>query len=289
VARGIDHIAHAVRDLDAAAELYRRLGFAVGARNQHPPEWGTQNHIVQLAGSYIEVLGIADESRMAPHRAQWFSFGAFNRDFLARGEGLSMLALEGRGAPDAGKFRNIGIGDFEPFELEREGRKSDGTLVRFAFTLAFAADPGAPQAGFFTCQNHFPENFWNPALQVHANSAGSVAGVVVVADNPSDHHIFLSAFVGERELLATSSGITIKSPRGEVQVMTPAAFRDHFTAEPPQTARGARLAALRVAVRDIDVTAKLLERAGLPHHTCMGRIIVGPQTAMGATLAFEPT
>jgi len=36
MARGLDHIVHAVRDLDAAADLYRRLGFTVGARNRHP-------------------------------------------------------------------------------------------------------------------------------------------------------------------------------------------------------------------------------------------------------------
>ncbi|HEX2538233.1 MAG TPA: VOC family protein, partial [Pseudolabrys sp.] len=35
MARGIDHIVHAVRDLDRAAELYRKLGFTVGARNKH--------------------------------------------------------------------------------------------------------------------------------------------------------------------------------------------------------------------------------------------------------------
>jgi catechol 2,3-dioxygenase-like lactoylglutathione lyase family enzyme len=36
MARGLDHIVHAVRDLDAAAALYRELGFTVGARNKHP-------------------------------------------------------------------------------------------------------------------------------------------------------------------------------------------------------------------------------------------------------------
>ncbi|MGB8511504.1 MAG: VOC family protein, partial [Pseudolabrys sp.] len=54
MARGLDHIVHAVRDLDAAADLYRRLGFTVGARNKHP--WGTYNHIVQLPGFFIELL-----------------------------------------------------------------------------------------------------------------------------------------------------------------------------------------------------------------------------------------
>lgn len=44
--RGLDHIVHAVRDLDAAAALYKSLGFTVGARNRHP--WGTHNYIVQF-------------------------------------------------------------------------------------------------------------------------------------------------------------------------------------------------------------------------------------------------
>src|SRR5262245_10395166 len=108
MARGLDHIVHAVRDLDAAAEFYRRLGFQVGARNIHPRNWGTQNHIVQLPGTYIELLALADTTDMAPHAPRSFSFGAFNRDFLARQQGLSMLVLEGRGAPDAAEFRDSG-------------------------------------------------------------------------------------------------------------------------------------------------------------------------------------
>ena len=38
---GLDHIVHAVRDIDAAAEFYVRAGFTVGGRNRHP--WGTHN------------------------------------------------------------------------------------------------------------------------------------------------------------------------------------------------------------------------------------------------------
>ena len=34
MARGLDHIVHAVHDLDAAGEAYARLGFTVGARNR---------------------------------------------------------------------------------------------------------------------------------------------------------------------------------------------------------------------------------------------------------------
>jgi hypothetical protein len=287
VARGFDHIAHAVRDLDAAADFYRRAGFIVSARNRHPPVWGTQNHIVQLSGCYIEILGIADTSSIAPHGVRSFSFGAFNRDFLARGQALAMLALEGRGAPDADEFRAAHIGDFELFELAREGKRPDGTPVRVAFSLAFARDAKAPDTGFFTCKHHHPKNFWNPALQNHPNSACGVAGVVLIANNPSEHLGFLSAFTGEREFSATPGGIALKTPRGEIQVMTPAAFRDHFGTEPPDASRGARLATLRFAVRDFDAAKDLLGRTNIAASDHTGRLVVSPETAMGATLVFE--
>lgn len=287
MARGFDHIVHAAHDLDAAADLYRRLGFQVGARNTHPRTWGTQNHIVQLPGTFIELLGLGDITDMVPHTPRFFSFGAFNRDFLTQGQGLSMLVLEGRGAPDAEAFRAAGISDFDLYEFEREGRRPDGNRIKVAFALAFAKDPLAPNVGFFTCQHRYPENFWNPAFQNHPNTAAAVAGVLLVADNPSDHHIFLEAFTGQRDLLATSAGLSIKTPRGEIQVMQPDTFRDRFGVEPPDTARGARLAALRFGVRDLDAVSERLRTQSVASSSRMGRIVIGPDNALGATLVFE--
>jgi len=286
--RGLDHIVHAVRDLDAAGELYRRLGFMVGARNRHPPSWGTHNRIVQLPGFFIELLTVAETLAIAPHSDRLFSFGAFNRDFLAKTEGLSMLALEGGDArAAAAAFRAATIGDFDVFDFERGATRPDGSVTKVAFSLAHARDPRAPDAAFFVCQQHYPENFWNPAFQDHPNTARAVAAVVLVAENPSDHHVFLSAFTGQRELLATSSGVNLRTPRGVIEVMDPAAYRSHFGVEPPDAAQGARLAAVRLAVRDFGVAISTMQAAGIAASVRMGRLIVPPQTAMGATLVFE--
>jgi len=286
-ARGLDHIVHAVRDLDAARALYQRLGFTVGARNRHPPAWGTENHIVQFAGCFVELLALADPTHIAPHAPRSFSFGAFNRDFLAHREGLSMLALEGRNArADADAFRAAGVGDFAVFDFEREARRPDGSMVKVAFSLAFARDEQAPDAAFFTSQQHYPENFWNPVFQVHANTAERIAAIVLVAENPTDHHIFLSAFV-ERELMATSSGVTIHTPRGDIVVMDPAAFGGHFGVEPPHTADGARLAAIVFGVREFATTVSALQTAGIKGSVRMGRIVVGSDETLGAVIIFE--
>ena len=284
--RGIDHVVHAVRDLDAAAELYRRLGFTVGARNIHP--WGTHNRIVQLPGSYLELLTIAEPGRIPSHAPRSFSFGAFNRDFLARREGLSMLAVEGQGAADAARFRVAGFGNFEPFDFAREAARPDGTPVKVAFSLAFARDPQAPDVGFFTSQHHHPENFWNPAFQTHANTVEAIAAAILVAENPTDHHIFLSAFVGERDVQATSTGITVPTPRGALQVMAPTAFHVQFGVDPPDVSGGARLAGLRFAVRAFGAAVTALKEGAIDAQVRMGRIVVEPRAALGVTLVFEP-
>jgi len=285
MARGLDHIVHAVRDLDAAAARYGRLGFTVGARNRHP--WGTHNRTIQLPGFFIELLTVAEPDKLGPDGFARL-FGGFNRDFLARHEGFSLLMLESHDAArDADLFRDAGIAASQALRFERQGERPDGTPVTVGFTLAFARDAAAPGAGFAICQQHFPENFWNPAFQAHANTASGITGVVLVAENPSDHHIFLSAFAGERELLATSSGITVTTPRGTIQVMDPSAYGRHFGVAPPATGEGARLAAVIVSVRDMAAAAAALAKADVPTAKVMGRVVVGPQAAMGATIVFE--
>ena len=288
MARGLDHIVHAVRDLDAAVGLYRGLGFQVGARNRHPPSWGTQNHIIQLPGTFIELLAVADTSGIVPHGPRHFSFGAFNRDFLARQQGLSMLVLEGHGAPDADEFRAHGIGDFELYEFEREGKRPDGAAVRVAFALAFASDPGAPDIGFFTSRQHYPENFWNPAFQVHSNSATSVAGVVLVAPDPGSHARFLAAFAGAESQVSTNA-LMVKTPRGNIEVVTPVTFVERFGVSAPDVSRGARLAALCFSVANASLLAGVPGEAGIAGLCAENGTVIGREDAMGAVLIFEPS
>jgi catechol 2,3-dioxygenase-like lactoylglutathione lyase family enzyme len=284
--RGLDHIVHAVRDLDAAGEFYRRAGFTVGARNRHP--WGTHNRIVQFPGFFVELITVGEPERIVPPTQRSFSFGHFTRDVLTRGEGLSMLALEGEGAAaDVAAFRKAGIGHVEQFDFEREAKRPDGSTVKVAFSLAFASDPGAPDTGFFTCQQHYPENFWNPAFQVHPNGATGIAGVTMVAENPADHAAFLRAFCDVSDMKSSSNGIVIKTPRGEIHVMDRTAYRQHFAVEPPDLARGARLAAIRLSVRESAALMSALGNGGIVATERMGNVIIPPDTARGATLIFE--
>ena len=283
--RGIDHIVHVVRDLAAASAVYERLGFQVGAENVHP--WGTKNRLVQLPRFYIELLAIPESAKLPPAKHA-YSFGAFNREFLqACGEGLSFLVLQSAD-PKAEKaeFDKTGFGGFEVMDFARKGKRADGSEAEVAFLLAFARDPASPHAGFFTCLQKTPENIWFPELQQHRNGAKSISAAVLVADNPTDHHIFLEAFSGARDVRATSLGLRIETPQGEILVYDPRAFSDAFASSAPKE-EGLRLAALVFGVADLGATRTWLETVGMRPRTLHDRLVVGPDEAMGAVIAFE--
>ena len=281
--RAIDHLVLAVRDLDAAGAFYERMGFVVGARNRHP--WGTENRLVQVNGSFLELVAVGAKAKIAPHRPGYFSFGTFLNDTLKRREGFAMLVLTSTDAKaDARAFAKAGIGDFKPFFFERRGRRADGSATHVAFTLAFGTNAQAPQAGFFVCQHHHPENFWDAAFQRHANGAVGLKSVAMVADNPTDHHVFLSGFTGERELHASSLGISVALTGGHIDIVTPsAAFAQYGIIAPDEP----QFVGFSIAVRDPEALKLQLRGNDIPFDVVAGRPVVAPAHAFGAAIAFE--
>lgn len=223
--RGLDHVVAAVQDLEAAARAWEALGFSVTPKAVHP--WGTANRLIQLDGFFIELLAVDDAALIQEAGEGAFSFGAFNRDYLAAGkEGMSMLVAESRDPQaDRAAFQELGLQTFEPFSFGRKAVQPDGSVREVGFDLTFTADPLAPEIGFFTCYNRYPENFWKPAYQTHKNGACRLNGVTMVAADPSDHHEFLGGFTGQREMRATSLGLEMETPRGRISVLTPRAYR----------------------------------------------------------------
>jgi len=283
---GLDHVVHAVLDLDAAADVYVRAGFIVGGRNRHP--WGTHNRIVQLKNCYIEILEVAEPEKIVPHGPRFFSFGGFNQHFLARREGFSMLLLNSRdAAADARSFEASGIGAFDVFDFGREGKRPDGSTVKLAFSLAFAAEPNSPDVRFAVCQHHYPQNFWNPAFQTHANGAQCVPGVVLIANRPMSHQVFLKAYTGAGEVTSNAAGISVHTENGDIEVLEPSAARNGLGIPVKADGEAITLNAMRFAVADLAGTEALHLQSGLAVRRQGERLVVPPDEAFGATLIFE--
>jgi catechol 2,3-dioxygenase-like lactoylglutathione lyase family enzyme len=285
--RRIDHLVVAVHDLDQAGSFYQRLGFQVGARNRHP--WGTENRIVQLPSSFIELITVGEGAAIAPHRASAFSFGAFVQDYLRDREGLAMLVLDSQDAKaDAALFSESGIGSFEPFHFERSGRRPDGSETKVAFTLVFTSAENSPKAGFFVCQQHFPENFWNPEFQRHDNKATQISSVTLAAPSPERLRSFLRAFSGVQPASPDGDDLSFRLGESHIDVLTPddaAEIYGSVEAELDQPS----FVAFAVRVEDIHRQAQGLDSADIPYQHIGSRLIVPASAAFGVAIAFEPT
>ena len=284
MARGLDHIVHAVGDLDAAADFYRRCGFQVGARNRHP--WGTHNHVVQLPGFFIEVLTVGEPDKLGDDGLSQH-FGRPNQEAIARGDGFSMLVLESDdSAGDVADFKAGGIGVAEDLPFSRQAILPDGSTATVGFSLAFARDLTSPQTLFATCQQANPEAFWSTAYQQHPNGAASVAGVALVSAKPGDHAGFLKAFTGAEEIETRVAGLSLRTPRGEIDVLEPEAFKERYGVV-CEKGEAAVIAGLRIGVQNLDEVESVLRDGEIPLHRHGAMLCVPPQAAFGATLIFE--
>jgi len=126
VLRGIDHIAIAVPDPDAAAaDLEQRLGLVARGGGRHEG-LGTRNRLVWLAdGSYLELIGVEDEAQ-----AGAWAMGAATLSALQRGGGLAAYALDDRPLrPDVRALLGNGSRIADPVHGSR--LRPDGELVEW--------------------------------------------------------------------------------------------------------------------------------------------------------------
>lgn len=258
--RGIDHIVHCVRDLDAAIARFEALGFTVTPRALHP--FGTGNALMQMQGCFIELLAIVEPEKIAAAAAGGFSFGPFCRDYLARREGMAMLVFEsGDAHADRADFIAGELTTYPVFDFSRKALLPGGEEAIVAFSLAFVTHEAMPQAAFFTCQQHAPEYFWKPEYQRHANGAQAITEIVMVADDPAAWRELFEGLQGADSTRLDGDRLTIATARGMVSVMTQDALAGRFPGESaPPGREGPVFAAAIVRVANEDTLRETLAR-----------------------------
>jgi len=230
---------------------------------------------------------VAPEDISAP-QAGHFGFAAFNRDYLAKGEGFSMLVLaadDARG--EQARMQRAGLESYQPFDFSRQARLPSGEEVTVGFSLAFASDAAMPDAGFFYCQQHAPQHFWKPEYQRHANTAATMEEVGLVAARPREAGPFLAAFA-DAAVAPVEGGLSLDTGRGTISVLTPEAFRAHWGFAPESGHRGPRLAAFRLGVNDPAAALTAVEASGVAAVIEPRRAVIAPGHLFGAGLVLSP-
>jgi hypothetical protein len=281
--RRLDHLVICVRDLAQAALDWQTLGFSLTPTGVHP--FGTSNRLAMFGNNFIELLAVTDAAAVPPASPAHFSFAAHNRDFLAAGEGMSMLAMHSNDAhADAARFAADHIGAYAPFDFGRDAVLPGGGTARVAFSLAFATDPAMPGIAFFTCQQrHPPKLFWKPEYQRHPNGALRVIEVVMSAPEPAAHRDFLERITESTAELAPGR-LTVGARGDRITVLGPAEMARRLpglAGEPSP-----RFCAARVAVTDLDATRRALKNNGVDFEVSGAVLRVPSSASHGLALEF---
>ncbi len=229
--RRIDHIVHAVTDLDEAAAAYEEQGFVVTPRADHP--FGTSNRLVLFAGagpgSYLELVAVTRPDRIPPP-GEGPSFAATVRDFVTVGPGAAMVVLGSDDpAADRADLEAADLSPYPPFSFTRDAPQPDGSTADVTFDLILLPPPG-PACGVFLCHHRIPERIWHREFLDHPNGANRVAEVVVVGG--PDRTYGFERLVGSPPV-RRRGGLAFPLDGGILTVTDPQSFQMRFGVDPP--------------------------------------------------------
>jgi hypothetical protein len=273
---GIDHAVVVVKDLDNAAENWKRLGFTVSPRGTHSAKMGTGNATIMLDPDYIELLGVLVETEHnAPTRA-----------FLAkRGEGIERIAFTAvDSTAGAAEIRARGYEPVGPTDFERPVTLPDGSLSAAKFRIfqwPIAEAPGGLR--IFACQHKTRETVWIPELMKHANGAKRLKQALVVSPEAAKDAGHLARMI-DSEVRAEADG-AVAVPSGSDRADFIFLSKDQLGRRYPEVPlaglpeRGG--AGLVLATSDLAAAEKAIGSVRSGAAVC-----VAPSAANGALLAF---
>jgi hypothetical protein len=276
---GLDHIVVLVRDLDGAAETWRRLGFTLAPRGTHSPHMGTGNHTIMLGADYIELIGVLTETaHNAPSRAL----------LARRGEGIERAALTTTdAAAGVEEIRERGIFGVGPIDFGRpvilpDGRRTEARFRVFQWPL----DEAPAGMRIFACEHLTRDAVWIPELQRHANGATAIVRVEIVSAEPereAGHMARLLDRPAEREpdgAVRVASG----GSRGAFVFVAPDVLARRYPGVPLDGLPSDGAASLVLATSDPEAAARSVGAARVRSGQA---VCVPPALANGVLLVFE--
>ena len=279
----LDHIGAMVRDLDAGAERWRRLGFKLAPRSPQmgydkatdsTTLWATANHVAMFRQGYLELIGIVDPGRPNP----WARF-------YERFEGIHIVAFRCAEADAAyAELSRRTDALNPPMDRRRQAPYGEGTR-EMRFRNIFSRDERFPEGRFIVVEHQTPEVLWQQELMSHPNGAVALREVIFCADDVAATRDRLASITGT-EAKSDSGVARLEAPGGgALTVLTPAAFAARFPGAAVPALPCA--AAITVGVADLAGTRGLLARAGVGDQYGAGDSVwIRPEDANGAVIAF---
>lgn len=264
----LDHVAHFVRDADAASRALARCGFTPTplsiqvnpdlAGGTHPT--GTGNITTMFERGYAEVLFKASDTPLSRELDA----------ALSRHAGLHLAAFAVADAENA--HRRLTAEGFRTrplVHMQRPVETANGN-ANAAFTVARVMPGEMPEGRIQVLTHHTEQTVWQPRWLSHPNSAAALIDVVIAVPDVEEAARRFSRFTG-RAAKRTPGGALIDLDRGGVYLVS----HERATERLPEVAiatvpfmlgyalRVKSLAAAEAAVDGADLEWRALEDGGL--------------------------
>lgn len=282
---GFHHVGIVNRDLDTMAARYRSFGFTLSPRSRHllserpgaPLTAGcTANMCVLFGDSYIELLGIVDESAPDP----WHT-----KQMVEQFEGLRILSLDtGDAAATEARLGAAGLPTSGVLDLERPVDTEDGPATLRARSVHL--DPRTTAEGYIGAAQHLTREYVRqPRYLTHPNGAHGLASILIVAQDAQ-----MGAIIQRyRDILGTAAetaGPATVLERGgaRIEIVPASAVARVLPGETPPAP--SYLAALTIRVDDVDHARTFIAGTGIGTRTTEAGFFVSGRDACGAGLFF---
>ncbi len=275
---GLDHIVVMVKDLDAAADQWRELGFTLSPRGTHSAHLGTGNYTIMFDTDYVELLGVLQDTPL----------NASSREFLQRrGEGMERAAFTTHNAAEGvAALKARGIDASGPVEFSRPVDLPNGGHGEAAFSVFhWPADARPADMRIFACQHHTRNTVWIPELQSHPNTAVGIARLEIVTAQPDAAARQLAELIdGTPEPCEDGMRVPTAPGRGVFEFMTADAFKSRHPPLAGSKLPAEGVAALVCRVSDLDAAARCIGGDS----TRQGNMVTAAaDRANGVALVFE--
>ena len=282
----LDHVGFMLRDLDAGAERWQKLGFKLSRRSSQmgkvPGEsemapWATSNHCAMFERGYLELIGVTNLENFNPWTA-----------FLDRFEGPHITALRCEEADRTYAALRDRIDHFDPpLQRLRNAPYGDGERP-FKFRNIFSQDAHFPEGRYIIIEHQTPGVIWQEELMVQPNGAKALFELIFCADAQSGLLDRLARISGENPSKAEGRELLELSGGGQLSVIDAAGFALRYPGapEPSQPA----VAAAVIGVESLVHLAAMLEENGVSfHRSDRASLWVGSEEANGAVVEFIET
>jgi hypothetical protein len=282
---GIHHTGILTRDLDGVERAYASFGFTLSPRSRHllggqpgeaPVPGCTANRCALFGGSYIELLGIVDESAPDPWNTK-----AMADEY----EGFRLINLDtGDAEATHRRLASAGLRTSGVLDLERAVDTEEAP--RTVRARAVHLEPRSTPEGYVGIAQHLTRRYVHqPRYLSHPNGARGLGAVLIVADD-AEFEAITNQYTRLLQVAPRREGplTTLCAAAARLQFVRASDAEEVLPGEPVPAS--SYLAAMTILVDDVDDARKIVESNGTMTRPTGDGFFISARHAYGASLFF---